>query len=103
MNVKQLVLGNARIIYGSEARKFFGISCHARSRRPTDGPTDFVTGRDPEGKYVCVLVCSLDGHTRILRKETHTDALGAARALADSLIKDTGALFSKLGLNKPTL
>ncbi|KAJ4348364.1 uncharacterized protein N0V89_009738 [Didymosphaeria variabile] len=56
---------------------------------------DFVTGRNAGGKYICVLVCSLDGYTRILRKETHACPLEAARALADGLIHDSGDLFGK--------
>ncbi|KAJ4290899.1 hypothetical protein N0V90_010095 [Kalmusia sp. IMI 367209] len=79
IDVKQLVLSNARILYGSESRKFF----------------DFVTGRAASGKYTCVLVCSLEGSTKILRKEVSNCPLGAARALADGLIKDTGLLFDK--------
>ena len=43
-------------------------------------------------------MCSLDGRTRILRKETGSNALEAARVLADGLMKDTGALFSTLHL-----
>ncbi|KAF1970424.1 hypothetical protein BU23DRAFT_212647 [Bimuria novae-zelandiae CBS 107.79] len=82
LDVKQLVLANARVLYGSESRKFF----------------DFVTGSDTSGKYVCVLICSLDGYTRILRKETHTDPLEAARALANGLIKDAGTLFTKVDI-----
>ncbi|KAL5374278.1 hypothetical protein PMIN06_009930 [Paraphaeosphaeria minitans] len=79
LELKNLVLGNARILYGSESRKFF----------------DLVTARNPAGKHVCVLVCSLDGHTRILRKEmTSTSALDASRALADSLIRDAGELLA---------
>ncbi|KAL1602792.1 hypothetical protein SLS60_006213 [Paraconiothyrium brasiliense] len=79
LEVKQLVLSNARILYGSEQRKFF----------------DFVTGRSAGGRYICVLVCSLDGYTRILRKETNASPLEAARALADGLISDAGDLFGK--------
>ncbi|KAK7192921.1 hypothetical protein DPSP01_005131 [Paraphaeosphaeria sporulosa] len=78
LEVKNLVLANARILYGSESRKFF----------------DFVTARNAAGKHVCVLVWSLDGYTRILRKETSTCPLETARALADGLMRDAGDLFA---------
>ncbi|OAF99712.1 uncharacterized protein CC84DRAFT_1181183 [Paraphaeosphaeria sporulosa] len=44
--------------------------------------------------HVCVLVWSLDGYTRILRKETSTCPLETARALADGLMRDAGDLFA---------
>lgn len=97
--MKQLVLANARILYGSESRKFFGTPYRILARSPTNIRIDFVTARDIDGKYICVLVCSLDGFTRILRKETNVDPLGAARALADGLVKDTGMLFCKSHLH----
>ena len=52
-----------------------------------------MTGRSSAGKYSCMLVCSLDGQTKLLRKEVKESALEAARALADGLIQDTGLLF----------
>ncbi|KAL5404890.1 hypothetical protein PMIN04_012491 [Paraphaeosphaeria minitans] len=93
LELKNLVLGNARILYGSESRKFFGSFAPLHSH-PHILP-HLVTARNPAGKHVCVLVCSLDGHTRILRKEmTSTSALDASRALADSLIRDAGELLA---------
>jgi hypothetical protein len=93
LELKQLVLGNARVLYGSEQRKFFGASSSPQSKKASLTYPDFVTGRNPTGKHSCVLVCSLDGYTRILRKETALCPLEAARALADGLILDAGTLF----------
>lgn len=73
----------------------FSVILHTQSLIAISNITykDFVTARNSAGKHICVLVCSLDGYTRILRKETHDDPLEAARALADGLISDAGDLF----------
>ncbi|KAF2685941.1 hypothetical protein K458DRAFT_300320, partial [Lentithecium fluviatile CBS 122367] len=79
MDLKNFALGNARLLYGSEQRKFY----------------DIVVGANEDGKYATVLVCSFDGATKILRKEVALCPLAATQAIVDGLVMDTGLLFSK--------
>ncbi|KAF1956831.1 hypothetical protein CC80DRAFT_386337, partial [Byssothecium circinans] len=77
-DLKNTVLGHARMLYGSERNKFY----------------DIVT-IDIDGKYASILSCSQDGTIKFLRKEVNTCALEATRALVDGLYKDAGLLFTK--------
>jgi len=43
--------------------------------------------------YATVLVCSMEGSTKILRKELGHSPLSATRAIITGLVKDTGVLF----------
>jgi hypothetical protein len=54
---------------------------------------DVVFGANEEGKYATVLVCSMEGSTKILRKELGDCPLSATRAIITGLVKDTGVLF----------
>ncbi|KAF2641607.1 hypothetical protein P280DRAFT_549297 [Massarina eburnea CBS 473.64] len=77
--LKNRALGSARILYGSEQRKFF----------------DIIIGSHDDGKHTAMLVCSLDGWSKLLRKEVDVCPVAATRAMVNGLTKDVGTLFTK--------
>ncbi|KAF3004799.1 hypothetical protein E8E13_003131 [Curvularia kusanoi] len=78
--LRVMALGNAKILYGLERFKFFDI---------------VVAYSEAEAKFATILVCSLNGFTKILRKEVASCPLAAARALVHGLHVDTGVLLTK--------
>jgi hypothetical protein len=79
LDLKNHALGHARILYGSEARKFFDI---------IDAPV-------APGKHVAALVCSLEGETKTLRMHYANCPVVATHDLVQGLKKDTGMLYCK--------
>jgi hypothetical protein len=54
---------------------------------------DVVFGANAEGQYAAVLVCSMEGSSKILRREVGPSPLSATRAIVNGLVMDTGLLF----------
>ncbi|EUC43683.1 hypothetical protein COCMIDRAFT_38415 [Bipolaris oryzae ATCC 44560] len=82
-NLRELSLGNCRLLYGSERGKFY----------------DIVVGEDESTKsFGAVLTCNQDGQTKLLRTSTSTCPVNAVRNLVSDLQKDTAKLFVKYGV-----
>ncbi|XP_014555001.1 hypothetical protein COCVIDRAFT_103549 [Bipolaris victoriae FI3] len=82
-NLKEISLGNCRLLYGSERGKFY----------------DIVIGEDEETKsFGAVLTCNQDSQTKLLRTSTSTCPVKAVRKLVSDLQKDTAKLFLKYGV-----
>lgn len=91
-----MALGNAKILYGSEKFKFYGLIALREACGCTDKYTDIVVAySEPDAMFAAVLVCSFNEATKILRKEVAGCPLAAARAIVHSLLTDTGLLLSQ--------
>ncbi|PVI06870.1 hypothetical protein DM02DRAFT_667021 [Periconia macrospinosa] len=78
--LKAPALGHARILYGSEARKYFDI-------------LDAPIGPD---WHIAALVCSFEGETKTLRTCYAESPLEAMNKLVQGLKTDTGKLYCKI-------
>ncbi|EOA89829.1 uncharacterized protein SETTUDRAFT_26155 [Exserohilum turcica Et28A] len=79
-SLKELCLGNCRLLYGSERFRFY----------------DIVICEDEANKRFCALLtCNMDGQTKILRVETDACAVTAVQMLVGRLQRDTAKLFAK--------
>ncbi|KAF1843889.1 uncharacterized protein K460DRAFT_266340, partial [Cucurbitaria berberidis CBS 394.84] len=78
--LKEMALGNCRLLYGSERFKFYDIA---------------VAEDEDNGAFAAILTCSQDGSIKLLRKEVNDCPVKAVRALVDRLQKDTALLFIK--------
>ncbi|KNG47692.1 dna ligase 1 [Stemphylium lycopersici] len=78
--LKEICLGNCRLLYGSERFKFY----------------DIVICEDEDTKeFGAILTCNQNNHTKLLRTETSDSPVKAVRILVDRLQKDTAKLFLK--------
>ncbi|USP73204.1 hypothetical protein yc1106_00478 [Curvularia clavata] len=104
--LKELCVGNCRLLYGSERFKFYGNSSPSVPRKPhhhhhpiphtLTWTKDVVICNDEASKRYCaILTCNQDGQTKFLRTVSGMDPVLAVRELVDGLQKDTSKLFCK--------
>ena len=99
-NLKEICLGNCRLLYGSERFKFYGISIAFDSRPGTDTNTDIAVCEDEDKKkFGAILTCSQEGSIKLLRTEVSDDPVDAVRAMVDRLQKDTAIIFGKSSIS----
>ncbi|CAI6338754.1 unnamed protein product [Periconia digitata] len=85
LDLKIYALSHARILYGSEARKFYDI---------LDAPVA-PNSMDTPGKFLAVLVCSLEGASKTLRIAYADEGpVHAVNKLVQELKRDSGVLYS---------
>ncbi|KAI4633486.1 hypothetical protein J4E80_000852 [Alternaria sp. BMP 0032] len=78
--LKEICLGNCRLLYGSERFKFYDI---------------VICEDDDTKKFAAILTCNQEGQTKLLRTELSLCPVVAVRTLVDGLQKDTAKLFLK--------
>ncbi|KAI4959501.1 hypothetical protein J4E86_003223 [Alternaria arbusti] len=78
--LKEICLGNCRLLYGSERFKFYDI---------------VICEDDDTKKFAAILTCNQEGQTKLLRTELSLCQVVAVRTLVDGLQKDTAKLFLK--------
>ncbi|CAO2656254.1 Nn.00g050570.m01.CDS01 [Neocucurbitaria sp. VM-36] len=79
-NLRDIALGNCRLLYGSERFKFY----------------DIVVAEDEENaSFNAILTCSQDGSTKMLRKDIRDCPVKAVRTMVGQLQKDTALLMKK--------
>ncbi|OAL46071.1 hypothetical protein IQ07DRAFT_518370, partial [Pyrenochaeta sp. DS3sAY3a] len=78
--LRDICLGNCRLLYGSERFKFYDISI----------------AEDQDSMTFCaILTCNQEGVTKFLRKEVSNCPIRAVRGMVHRLQTDTAILFTK--------
>ncbi|KAJ6201359.1 hypothetical protein J3E72DRAFT_428097 [Bipolaris maydis] len=84
-NLKEISLGNCRLLYGSERGKFYGITNPhhpCKSSQAHMQEKDIVIGEDEKTKsFGAVLTCNQDNQTKLLRTSTSNCPVNAVRNL----------------------
>ncbi|CAN9093252.1 unnamed protein product [Alternaria alternata] len=94
--LKEISLGNCRLLYGSERFKFYGKALAPMLNTGIDTRLDIVICEDEGTKrFAAILTCNQDGQTKLLRTELSGCPVVAVRTLVDGLQKDTAKLFLK--------
>ncbi|CAA9965795.1 hypothetical protein PTMSG1_09154 [Pyrenophora teres f. maculata] len=78
--LKEICLGNCRLLYGSERFKFYDIA---------------ICEDEDTKTFAAILTCNQDNETKFLRTETSSCPVQAVRVLVHGLEKDTAKLFTK--------
>ncbi|KAF2747671.1 hypothetical protein M011DRAFT_486501 [Sporormia fimetaria CBS 119925] len=81
--LKMMTLGNARVIYGNDRNRFYDIITSYT----------LISGQI---QYSSILVVTIDGSTKALRKETASDPLVATRNMVQGLMTDAGSIFARI-------
>ncbi|KAF1946730.1 hypothetical protein EJ02DRAFT_393867 [Clathrospora elynae] len=78
--LKNVCLGNCRLLYGSERFKFYDI---------------VICEDESDKKFCAILTCNQEAMTKLLRTQVSHCPVEAVRTLVDRLQKDTARLFKK--------
>ncbi|KAH7394033.1 hypothetical protein DE146DRAFT_633956 [Phaeosphaeria sp. MPI-PUGE-AT-0046c] len=97
-SLKNVALGNCRLLYGSERMKFYGKGITLLTGTRTNKGSDMVLGVNDDQSTFCVaLVCSRDTASKILRTCLSDCPVKAMHAMVNQLQKDTMPLLMDFG------